>query len=80
MKRHIDWKRQRIEEQLAVGVASGRFLDQPTDQTAVDLMHATKAFQMPQSLAAWREPETILPELEGVLDLVFRGVRGPVAG
>ena len=64
-----------MEDQLALGVASGVFADKSVYETAVNLMHATKAFQMPQSLNAWREPETILPELEGVLDLVFSGIR-----
>ena len=72
---HIAWKRVKIEDQLALGIASGRFVDAPVYETAVNLMHATKAFQMPQSLNAWRDPETILPEMEGVLDLVFSGVR-----
>ena len=72
---HIAWKRARMEEQLAQGMETGVFADAPVYETAVNMMHATKAFQMPQSLAAWREPETILPELEGVLDLVFKGVR-----
>ena len=75
LKQHIDWKRGKVEDQLALGVASGVFADKPVYETAVNLMHATKAFQMPQSLNAWREPETILPELEGVLDLVFSGIR-----
>ena len=79
LSRHIDWKRSKVEEQLAAGVAEGVFRDAPVYETAVNLMHATKAFQMPQSLNAWRDPETILPELEGVLDLVFAGVRAPGA-
>ena len=75
LHRHIAWKRERMEEQLQAGIEAGVFADEPVYETAVNLMHATKAFQMPQSLAAWREPETILPEMEGVLDLVFSGVR-----
>lgn len=79
LKRHIGWKRAKVEEQLALGIASGVFADRPIYETAVNLMHATKAFQMPQSLNAWREKETILPELEGVLDLVFSGIRSAKA-
>ena len=75
LKLHIAWKREKVEHELARGVAAGIFADQAVYETAVNLMHATKAFQMPQSLNAWREPETILPELEGVLDLVFTGIR-----
>ena len=77
---HIAWKRERMEEQLAAGIDAGVFVDAPIYETAVNLMHATKAFQMPQSLAAWREPETILPELEGVLDLVFAGIKAKPVG
>lgn len=72
---HIAWKRGRVEAELARGMAEGRFIALPVYETAVNLMHATKAFQMPQSLAAWRDRATILPELEGVLDLVFTGLR-----
>ncbi|MEM8755241.1 MAG: hypothetical protein AAGF90_19945, partial [Pseudomonadota bacterium] len=70
-----DWKRGHVETELAAGIAAGVFADRPVRATATNIMHATKAFQMPQSLAAWREPHTILPELDGVLDLVFDGVR-----
>lgn len=72
---HIAWKRGRIEAELARGIAAGDFADRPVYETAVNLMHATKAFQAPQSLNHWRDKATILPELEGVLDLIFAGVR-----
>ncbi|MEM7270521.1 MAG: TetR/AcrR family transcriptional regulator [Pseudomonadota bacterium] len=72
---HISWKRDFIVRELERGIASGRFSEANTYETAVNLMHATKAFQVPQTLTSWRQPETILPELEGVLDLVFKGVR-----
>lgn len=75
LKGHIGWKRDRIIADLHAGMAAGLFSAGDAHQTAVNIMHATKAFQMPQSLAAWKEPETILPELAGVLDLVFQGVR-----
>lgn len=75
LRTHMDWKRAIIEEALRKGMAAGAFREAPVYETAVNLMHATKAFQMPQSLAAWRDRDTILPELEGVLDLIFAGVR-----
>ncbi len=73
---HIGWKRDHVIAELERGMKSGQFRQMEVRPAAVNLMHATKAFQMPQSLTSWREPETILPELDGVLDLIFTGVRG----
>lgn len=73
---HIGWKRDHVIAELERGMNSGQFRQMDLYPAAVNLMHATKAFQMPQSLSSWREPETILPELDGVLDLIFAGVRG----
>lgn len=75
LREHIAWKRARVEQALEDGMAAGVFRRAPVYPTAVNLLTATKAFLMPQSLAAWREPETILPELDGVFDLVFAGIR-----
>ena len=75
LQAHIGWKRDFVMAELERGVGSGQFRKMELRATAVNLMHATRAFQTPQSLMSWREPETILPELDGVLDLVFSGVR-----
>lgn len=75
LERHIAWKRERVEAELAAGMAAGAFEPAPLPETAVDLMHCLKAFQVPQCLAEWRDKATIMPEFEGVLRLVFRGVR-----
>ncbi|MFN3262329.1 MAG: TetR/AcrR family transcriptional regulator [Pikeienuella sp.] len=75
LDRHIAWKRARVEAELAEGMDAGAFARAPMPETAVDLMHCLKAFQMPQCLAEWRDKSTIMPEFEGVLQLVFRGVR-----
>jgi len=75
LQQHISWKRDFVKAELDRGAKSGQFRKMELHSTAVNLMHATKAFQTPQSLMSWREPETILPELDGVLDLVFSGVR-----
>ena len=72
---HIGWKRDNVKAELERGMQTGQFRQMDLHASAVNLMHATKAFQMPQSLMSWREPETILPELDGVLDLVFGGLR-----
>lgn len=72
---HITWKRAKVETELLRGMETGAFICAPARETAVDLMHSVKAFQMPQCLALWRDPSTIMPEFEGVLDFVFRGVR-----
>lgn len=76
LQSHIGWKRKHVMAELERGMKSGQFRQMDLYPAAVNLMHATKAFQMPQSLTSWREPETILPELDGVLDLIFAGVRG----
>lgn len=75
LERHIGWKRAQVEAELARGMAAGAFEPAPLPETAVDLMHCLKAFQVPQCLAEWRDKSTIMPEFEGVLRLVFRGVR-----
>lgn len=75
LQQHIAWKRERVQAELQSGIDKGLFRDEPVYETAVNLMHATKAFQVPQSLAHWRDPSTILPELDGVLNLIFKGVR-----
>ncbi len=73
---HIGWKRDHVKAELERGVKRGQFRQMDDlHLSAVNLMHATKAFQMPQSLMSWREPETILLELDGVLDILFAGVR-----
>ncbi|MEM7545459.1 MAG: TetR/AcrR family transcriptional regulator [Pseudomonadota bacterium] len=75
LQRHIQWKREKLEKELKRGMETGRFDDLPLQETTVNMMHATKAFQVPQSLNAWREPETILPEFDGVLDLIMKAIR-----
>ena len=72
---HIARKRDRLMHEIDQGIAEGVFADVPSYETAVNLMHGTKAFQMPQSLHAWKDRSTILPELDGVLDLIFMGLR-----
>ncbi|MEM8754704.1 MAG: helix-turn-helix domain-containing protein, partial [Pseudomonadota bacterium] len=47
LKEHIDWKRGHVETELAAGIAAGVFVDRPVRATATNIMHATKAFQMP---------------------------------
>lgn len=75
VQRHIAFKRDRIVAALEEGMADGRFRRADAYATAVALLNAAKAFQTPQGLSAWRDHDTILPELQMVLDLVFTGVR-----
>ena len=75
LERHIAWKRAKVEAELAAGMATGAFQPAPLPETAIDLMHCLKAFQVPQCLVEWRDKSTIMPEFEGVLRIVFRGVR-----
>jgi AcrR family transcriptional regulator len=71
---HVTWRRQRLIAELRRGIANGDFADHDPEQTAIAMMHSVKMFLMPMALAQWRDPETILPELNMVLDLMFRGV------
>lgn len=71
----IAWKRDKIMAELERGMEQGLFKEMPLYQTAVNFMHAVRAFLVPQCLATWKDPETIRPELDGVLDLIFMGVK-----
>lgn len=75
LQAHIQWKRNWVETELRRGIDQKLFRELPVYETAVNIMLATKAFQMPQSLSAWRDPETILPEFEGVLDLIMDAIK-----
>lgn len=77
LEAHIHWRRTRIMEELVAGTAAGEFAVADPERTAIALQHAIKAFNMPFALARWRDKSTVMPELEGVLDLVFSGIRGP---
>lgn len=73
---HIGWKRARLAHEIQQGIAAGALRPCNAEQTAGTMLIALKAFWMPMTLATWREPDTIIPELEGILDLIFRGLRG----
>ena len=72
---HIGWKRNRIIENLEAGIKTGEIAPCDTEKTAATMLTALKIFFMPTTLVRWREPDTILPELNDVMDLIFRGVR-----
>ncbi|GMG81351.1 hypothetical protein LNKW23_05640 [Paralimibaculum aggregatum] len=75
LEAHIRWRREQIAAALAEGAAAGAFDVDDAERTAIALQHAVKAFCMPFSLAQWRDRTTVMPELEAVLDLAFRGIR-----
>ncbi len=80
LERHILWRREQIMRELERGVAAGQFAPiADVERAAIAFQHAIKAFNMPFALARWKDRRTVLPELEGVLDLVFRGIRRPEA-
>lgn len=79
LEAHIRWRRARIREEIEAGNAAGTFAVADPERGAIALQHAVKAFNMPFALARWRDKSTVLPELEGVLDLVFTGIRRPGA-
>jgi AcrR family transcriptional regulator len=72
---HIAWKRGRLVRELEQGIAAGAIRTCETEHTAATILNALKVFWMPMTLARWRDPSTIMPELEDLLDLLFRGLR-----
>ena len=72
---HIAWKREQIEANLQAGVETGEIAPCDIRHTAATLLLALKIFFMPTTLIRWRDPDTILPELSDILDLMFRGLR-----
>ncbi len=75
LQRYFRWRRARIVEALEDGRAAGDFAFEDTERTAIALQHSVKAFNLPFALARWRDRSTVLPEFEGVVDLVLRGIR-----
>lgn len=73
--RHIGWKRAHIAENLNAGIQTGEIAPCDAERTATTMLIALKLFFMPTTLIRWRDPSTILPELNDVLELLFRGLR-----
>lgn len=72
---HIAWKRARLRDELARGVADGSLAACDLEKTSATVLLGLKMFWMPMTLAHWRDSSTIMPELEDLLDLMFRGLR-----
>ncbi|MFK7941528.1 MAG: TetR/AcrR family transcriptional regulator [Paracoccaceae bacterium] len=72
---HIAWKRRQLTTEMEIGVAQGVFAPCEVEKTAATMLTAMKVFWMPMTLAHWRDPATIMPEFEEVLDLLLRGLR-----
>ena len=72
---HIGWKRARLTAEIQRGIASGELKPCDAEATATAMLNALKAFWMPMTLATWRDKETILPELNAIVDLMFRGIQ-----
>lgn len=75
LSEHIAWKRTRLAEEIRRGIAAGELMPCDAEPTAATLLNALKMFWVPISMATWRDPDTIMPELEAILDLIFRGLR-----
>ena len=73
--RHIVWRRAQLTREIARGVTQGELAPCDAEQTAITLQNGLKTFWMPMTLATWRDPATIMPELADLLDLIFRGLR-----
>lgn len=74
LRAHIDWVRGKVAAELVSGIESGLFEPCEPDPTAATFLNALKVFFMPTTLAYWQDPTTILPEMNGVIDLLFRGL------
>ncbi|MEM7743401.1 MAG: TetR/AcrR family transcriptional regulator [Pseudomonadota bacterium] len=72
---HIAWKRRLLAREIERGIASGELRPCDPEQTAATLLNALKVFWMPTTLSMWRDPQTIVPELNAILDLMFGGLR-----
>lgn len=75
LRRHIDWKRTHLAAEIARGIRAGTLEPCDPEARAATILNALKAFWMPMTLAQWRDPETVMPELRQILDLMFSGLR-----
>ena len=72
---HIAWKRGRLKAEIEKGIAAGELAPCDAEHTAATMLNGLKVFFMPTTLIRWRDRSTIIPELEDILDLMFRGLR-----
>ncbi len=75
LQEHIQWKRDRLAGEIERGITSGEFAPRDVELTASAILNAFKAFTMPMTLTRWRDPETIMPEMHAILDLICPGLR-----
>ncbi|MEM9139892.1 MAG: TetR/AcrR family transcriptional regulator [Pseudomonadota bacterium] len=74
---HIDWKHAQLVAELTKGMTSGELARADADEAAGAILCALKAFWLPMTLALWHEPDRVFPDLDAILDLMFRGLRAP---
>ena len=72
---HIAWKRTLLIAEFERGIASGELAIDDPAKTAATLLMGLKIFWMPMTLIRWRDPSTIMPELDDLLELMFSGLR-----
>lgn len=75
LQAHIAWKRGKLAAELKRGMEAGEIAPFDPEQLAATVLNTIKIYFMPMTLTLWRDPATILPELEDSLDLIFRGLR-----
>ena len=75
LQAHIDWKRRHLAAEIERGIAAGSLAPCDAEATAGVILNTFKAFWMPMTLAQWRDPDTVIPEMTAILDLLFRGLR-----
>ena len=75
LEAHIGWKCARLAEEISKGIEKGELEPCHIEAAARTPCLSLKAFWMPMTLAQWRDPDTIMPEMRSILDLMFRGLR-----
>jgi len=72
---HIDWRRDRLAEEIARGQASGEFAPGDPVVLAETIQLSVKCFWVPMMLAYVDDRASVPARLERILDLVFSGLR-----
>jgi len=75
LEEHIGWKRRELTAEIERGVQNGDLAPCNAEATAAAVLNSFKAFWMPMTLARWRDPDTIIPEMNEILDLICAGLR-----
>ena len=75
LEAHIDWRRDRIAEEIARGQAEGLFAPGDPVGLAETIQLAVKGFWVPMMLAFVEDKSAVPARLDRILDLIFAGLR-----